>query len=311
MYLSDDFIMEKLNSLDEHKMAKDIFVPLLKKKGLKGVKFTGGISEEGIDIEYYEESHADNSKQYAGIQFKKGDITYSSKGTNGTVKEIKNQAEEAFAKDICDVNSGGVNHISRFIVAATGEINENARKMINKAKNRGEQTNISYWDKDKLSDDIRTYYLDDFLEYFNIEDDYEEDGNDNLDENIVSEDYIIENYGALVMQCKKCAKTMSYDQRQIIRAIIEYGFNEDLSYISIGDLLYSLGTTEDNIKSDLINLQRLDYIKIEDDEISLLGKANSFTKLITSIAQEMIDADEEDENGDSVMQLFYDIIDEI
>ena len=72
MYLSDEFIMGKLNSLPEHKMAKDIFVPLLRKKGLNGVKFTGGSDEEGIDIEYYEKSYADNTKQYAGIQFKRG-----------------------------------------------------------------------------------------------------------------------------------------------------------------------------------------------------------------------------------------------
>ena len=52
MYFSDEFIMGKLNSLPEHKMAKDIFVPLLRKKGLNGVKFTGGSDEEGIDIEY-------------------------------------------------------------------------------------------------------------------------------------------------------------------------------------------------------------------------------------------------------------------
>lgn len=53
MYFSDEFIMEKLNNINEHKIAKDIFVPLLRKKGLKGVKFTGGSGEEGIDIEYY------------------------------------------------------------------------------------------------------------------------------------------------------------------------------------------------------------------------------------------------------------------
>ena len=62
MYLNDEFIMGKLNKLPEHKMAKDIFVPLLRKKGLNGVKFTGGSDEEGIDIEYYEKSYADNTK---------------------------------------------------------------------------------------------------------------------------------------------------------------------------------------------------------------------------------------------------------
>lgn len=311
MYLSDDFIMEKLNGLNEHKMAKDIFVPLLKKKGLKGVKFTGGTAEEGIDIEFYEESHADNSKQYTGIQFKKGDITYSSKGTNGTVKEIKNQAEDAFAKDICEVNSGGVNHISRFIVATTGDINENARKMINKAKNRGEQTNISYWDKDRLADDIRTYMQDEFLEYFSINEDFEDEDFEDTSEYIVTEDYITENYGNLIMQCKRCARTMNVDQRKIMKAIINHYFNEDTSYISIGDLLFYLGKTEDSIRHDLIDLQRLDYIEFDGDELHPLGKASNFLKLVDSIMEEMIRADEDEENGDDVLQLFYNIVDEI
>lgn len=173
MYLNDEFIMEKLNSLPEHKMAKDIFTPLLRKKGLKGVRFTGGADEQGIDIEYYEKSNADSIRLYAGIQFKKGNITYSSRAENGTVMDLKNQAEAAFQKDILYVDSGGVNHITRFIVATTGEINEYARKMINKAKNRGEQVNISYWDCGKLADDIRTYYLDEFMDYFNIDENEE------------------------------------------------------------------------------------------------------------------------------------------
>ncbi len=88
MYLNDELIMEKLTGLSEHKMAKDIFIPLLKRKCLKGVKFTGGQLEEGIDIEYYEKSIADNLKLYTGIQFKQEDITYSSRESNSTVKEI-------------------------------------------------------------------------------------------------------------------------------------------------------------------------------------------------------------------------------
>lgn len=168
MYLSKKLVIDKLNSLTECKIATDILVPLLKKKGLKGVKFTGGSSEEGIDIEYYEVSLADNEKLYTGIQLKKGNITYSSRGSNGTVNAIKNQAEAAFAKDIYEINSGGVHHLFRFIVATTGEINENARKMINKAKTRGDQYNISYWDADKLVDDIRRNFFDEFIDYFEL-----------------------------------------------------------------------------------------------------------------------------------------------
>lgn len=310
MYLNDEFIMGKLNKLPEHKMAKDIFVPLLRKKGLNGVKFTGGSDEEGIDIEYYEKSYADNTKQYAGIQLKKGDITYSSRGTNGTVRDLKNQAEEAFAKDICDVNSGGVNHISRFIVATTGEINENARKMINKAKNRGEQTNISYWDSSKLADDIRNYYLEEFIEYFDIDD---KKGNEEFDyeENIVTTDYIKENYETLVVNAKKCVKTFSRMQKRIIKAIIDYYFETDTSIITIGDLLYELETQEDNVRDALIDLQRYGNINIEDDEMSLDGNAANLLKLAENIVEEMVNADEYDGNEDEAKHIFYILVDEI
>lgn len=310
MYLSDEFIMEKLNSILEHKMAKEIFTPLLQKKGLKGVKFTGGSDEEGIDIEYYEKSNADNTKQYAGIQFKKGDITYSSRAANGTVKDLKNQAEEAFAKDICDVNSGGVNHISRFIVATTGEINENARKMINKAKNRGEQTNISYWDCSKLANDIRNYFLDEFIDYFNIDEDEETEEYDYV-ENIVTLDYIEENYRDLIIKSNKCVKTFTSIQKEIVKAIINNYFESNFCEISIGDLLYELETQEEYIKNDLIDLQRFGNVYIEDDTVSLDGKANNLIRLAESIVEEMVSADEYEENEDEAERIFYDLIDEI
>lgn len=307
-FLSDDFIIGKLNTLNEHKMAKDIFVPLLKRKGLKGVKFTGGSDEQGIDIEYYEESCADNSKQYAGIQFKKGDITYSARGTNGTVKDIKNQAEEAFAKDICDVNSGGVNHISRFIVATTGDINENARKMINKAKNRGEQTNISYWDSSRLADDIRDNIMEYFMEYFELDEDVDYQDIETDEDYIVTNYYIEESYESLVKACKKCIKMFSSSQREIIEAVVNYYFDNDSCGISIGDLLYSLETQEDNISNDLIDLQRLNCINIDDDTITLSGKAYSLMELAINIIDEMISADEYDGNEEKAKDIFSSIV---
>lgn len=306
MYLSDDFIMEKLNSLPEHKMAKDIFGPLLKKIGLEGVKFTGGPGEEGIDLEYYEKSTADDTKQYAGIQFKKGDITYSAKGTNGTVKEIKNQAEEAFAKDICEVNSGGVNHLSRYIVATTGEINENARKMINKAKNKGEQTNISYWDKSKLANDIRNYYLDEFVDYFDVTE--EEDIQDYYTEEcIVTEEYFRENYAELISNCEKCMRIFSWRQSEIVKAIVNYYFETNSSILTIGDLLYELGKTEDDIREDLLTLQRFECIDCE-ETISLKGKATALIELSENIIEEMMAADEYEGNEKAAKILFYNLI---
>jgi hypothetical protein len=93
------------------------FVPVLIKMGLKGVKFTGGSTEYGIDVEYYELTQPENNRSYVGIQFKKGNLTYSSRGSKGTVKEVKNQAEEAFDKEIHDLEGRSLGYNGRIIVA--------------------------------------------------------------------------------------------------------------------------------------------------------------------------------------------------
>ena len=69
--LNKETIIQKLESLHEHKMAKDIFVPLLEKMGCHGVKFTGGSDEAGVDVEYYELTQPEEQKSYVGIQLKK------------------------------------------------------------------------------------------------------------------------------------------------------------------------------------------------------------------------------------------------
>ena len=170
IHLDDETIIRLLNTIPEHKMAKDIFVPLLIKMGLHGVKFTGGAEERGIDIEYYEISQPEGDKQYIGVQFKKGDITYSSGGVNGSIVEIKNQAIEAFEKPIVDTNAGTPVYIHRFVVATTGDIKENARRIIGEARFRGDSLsrNIKYWDRRMLSNLIRENWQVEFTAYFSL-----------------------------------------------------------------------------------------------------------------------------------------------
>jgi len=170
IYIDDEVIMQKLNTLPEHKMAEDVFVPLLKKSGLNGVKFTGGTGERGIDIEYYEISQPEGDKQFVGIQFKKGDITYSSGGAKGSIAEIKNQSIEAFEKPISDINAGATVYIHRFVVATTGDINENARRIIGEASYRGDNLNrhIKYWDKRMLASLVRKHWQEEFIAYFDM-----------------------------------------------------------------------------------------------------------------------------------------------
>ncbi|ADL50622.1 hypothetical protein [Clostridium cellulovorans] len=302
--------MAYLNTLNEHKMAKDIFVPILKKMDLKGVKFTGGSDEQGIDIEYYELSKPERFKQYVGIQFKKGDITYSARGTNNSIKEIKNQAEEAFQKEICSVNSGEVNYISRLIVATTGEINENARKLINKAKVKGENTRITYWDQERLAEYINEHWIDEFINYFGIklEEQQNEEENNDEDEYIVNENYLNENYEKEVKKCRKVKKTMNSWQWEIIEAMINNIFDTDYSSISMSDLLMELESTEDNIRNELLNLVQLKYISLDEGEIYFDGNASDLSKLAHIIIDEMVGAEEFEGNEEYAKSLFFEII---
>ena len=114
--LEKEIIINLLETKHEHTMAKDIFVPVLIKMKLQGVRFTGDSDEQGIDIEYYELTVPEKNKSFIGIQFKKGDITYGAGGGKNTVKETKNQAEEAFEKEIFDIDGKGKHFISIFIV---------------------------------------------------------------------------------------------------------------------------------------------------------------------------------------------------
>ena len=99
-------------------------------------------------------------------------------------------------------------------------------------------------------------------------------------------------------------------QKEIIKAIINNYFENDAYEITIGDLLFELETQEDHIREDLRDLQRFGSIDIEDDTISLDGKANSLIRLAESIVEEMILADEYEGNEDEAQQIFYDLIDD-
>ena len=105
-------------------------------------------------------------------------------------------------------------------------------------------------------------------------------------------------------------KTFTSIQKEIVKAIINNYFESDSYAISIGDLLYELETQEEYIKNDLIDLQRFGNVYIEDDTVSLDGKANNLIRLAESIVEEMVSADEYEENEDEAERIFYDLIDE-
>jgi len=298
--VSKETILEFLNSLHEHKMAKDIFVPVLKKMGLKGVKFTGGQDEVGIDIEYYELTQPENHRSYVGIQFKKGNLVYSGGGSKNSVREVKNQAEEAFDKEIYDTDNHATLFISRFIVATTGEINEKARSYIGKARQKGKDRRIDYWTGDRLAENIQTNWMNEFIEYFKIDEEEEV-----VEDIIVDIEYIKENFTEFVQKCNKVKATLNFDELSIVRTIFNFTVSNDNSCIPLADLLIELENTEEYFSDEFRHLIELDYIEVDDYCFSLSGHANKFEELYSSIDSEIRYADED---SIKTIELFNEII---
>ncbi|MBE0428076.1 MAG: restriction endonuclease [Nitrospirae bacterium] len=295
--LQKEKIVELLESLHEHTMAKDIIVPLLRKMGLKGVKYTGGDEEQGIDIEYYELTQPENLKSYVGIQCKKGSLVYSATGAKGSVKDVKNQAEEAFDKEIYDISDRSLHYISRFIVVVTGDINEHARRVIDKARRSGKDRRIDYWDGDRLAEYIQDNYMEESESYFSSQ--ITEEGVERDETEIIDIEYLKDNFAKKIEQSKKIKATISGFEWSILRAVIKH-IDAFSSSVEMSDLLVELECTEDYIHEELLHLINLGYLDIEDYNVSLSGKASIFSELSNEITEELVDAGEDPERVDEL-----------
>jgi len=297
--LDKRLIIEKLESLREHKMARDVFVPVLERMGCLGVKFTGGSDERGVDVEYYELTRPEKRKSYVGIQFKKGDLVYSSRGSKNSVKEVKNQAEEAFEKEIHDIDDRGTHYISRFVVATTGNINERARSLIGKARQKGADRRIDYWTGDRLVEFIQNYWSDEFMEYFHI-DDSEESSEE--ESKVIDEEYIEDNYGDLVTKCQKLRSTVNGAEWRVICALLDLMISEQGGAIPLADLLMELEGTEESYSQEFDHLADLGYLYVDEDGFSLDGHAQSLWTLFDSIQGEMVEAEEDPEEAKEIFE---------
>jgi hypothetical protein len=297
--LEKELIIEKLESLHEHKMAKDIFVPVLKKMGCHGVKFTGGPDETGIDLEYYEHTQPENSKSYVGVQFKKGSLVYSSGGSKNSVKEVKNQAEEAFEKEIHDIETHATLYISRFVVAATGDINEKARSFIGKARQKGVDRRIDYWTGDRLAEYVQDYWMPEFIEYFDIN---ESDESEPEEINVIDEEYIEENHKKLVRNCQKLRSTVDTVEWRIIRELLALTISEQGGSVPLAVLLMELEGTEDYFSQEFRHLHDLGYLGSDESGFWLDGHARNLWDLFDAIQEEITDAEENPEQAEAIFE---------
>jgi hypothetical protein len=147
--------------LSENQITQQIIVPCLEKIGMRnlykfrGLQFTGGRDEQGTDVEYYEMIGPDSFRHYTGIQVKKTNISVSA------ARELINQGNRAFYKEIVDPANGESYRIHRWIVATTGTISPDAKRHIQTDLARYGKP-ISFWDGVKVGE----YILEDFYSEF-------------------------------------------------------------------------------------------------------------------------------------------------
>ena len=225
-------------------------------------------------------------------------MVYSSRGSKNSVKEVKNQAEEAFEKEIHDIESRATLYISRFVVAVTGNINERARLFIGKARQKGADRRIDYWTGDKLAEYIQENWSDEFLSYFEIEEVEEAD----VDEiQIIDEEYFEENYSKLVRKCQKLRSTVNLGDWRIVQALLDLQISQGGAGVPLADLLMELEGTEDHYRYSFGHLKELGYILIDDSGFSLDGHAEALWTLFVAIEEEIVDAEEDPEKARSIL----------
>jgi HEAT repeat protein/energy-coupling factor transporter ATP-binding protein EcfA2 len=118
--------LNMLRRLDEKRLTKEILISLFENMGFKSVLYNHGVLEYGKDVIYREDTKFLKHK-YVGVQVKKGDIDTK------TADKLFCQVAEGLGDPFDDLSDNNKEKpIDEFIVLASGQIKQNARKSISK-----------------------------------------------------------------------------------------------------------------------------------------------------------------------------------
>lgn len=153
--------------LSENEITQQIIIPFSQKICMRnaykfrGLHFTGGRDEQGTDIEYYEMIGPDSFRHYTGIQVKKTNISVAA------ARELINQGNRAFEKEIIDPANGRSYRIHRWIVATTGTISSDAKRQIQTELARYGKP-ISFWDGVRIGEYILENFYSEFVSILHV-----------------------------------------------------------------------------------------------------------------------------------------------
>ncbi len=120
---------EKLISLPEPKLRKEIIIPLLNKIGCRNVTDKCGPEEWGVDV-YFEIEDIFGRTKYFGISAKKGNLNKSSKNIPSSIITIHTQIKQAFRKTFAPSNLKTEVHLDGYYIIASGRVNRLAKEYI-------------------------------------------------------------------------------------------------------------------------------------------------------------------------------------
>ena len=101
--------LNEIQQMNEAEFTIDVVIPLFEELGYRGLRYTHGISEYGMDVVCYEISKF-GLKRYIGVQVKVGNI-----GGTRKVQDIISQAKASFNSHYLDISSQIKYNINEFL----------------------------------------------------------------------------------------------------------------------------------------------------------------------------------------------------
>lgn len=138
----------------ESLFCKEVLTPLFQKMSLLDFKFTHGQNEHGKDYVFSERTKFDTIN-HSAVQVKAGNLDGK---TQGKLKEIIAQLDDAFTIPYSQINESGVKYIDTFYVIVSGKITDGA---IVKIKNKIKpelKGSIKFLDKDAIMNLVYKYW---------------------------------------------------------------------------------------------------------------------------------------------------------
>ncbi|MGZ5444859.1 MAG: restriction endonuclease [Thermoanaerobaculia bacterium] len=141
-------VLRVIDRFTKEKDFQEFILRIFRELEYSGVRPASGGLERGKDIVCWERNRMRHS-EYVGVQIKLGDV-HGSSGTSG-ITELRRQAVEAFGISVPFAD--GDHDLDKFVIVASGTINESARdKLSGLVRNDHFHRRLYFLDREEIAD---------------------------------------------------------------------------------------------------------------------------------------------------------------